>query len=261
MGARREASARDSHAACRSAGLVVANPPYGERIGGFSAASALWRSSAPAARAIPGWQAAILTAIRRSPAISAFSPSAPIGYSTAPSNAGCLRFDLTGDSARPSPSERRAKWSARPGAQMFANALRKNLDRLEPWAAKEGIECYRLYDADHAEYAFAMTSTDATAPRVRAGVRAAGRPSIRRARGAPRGSVTVLPYALAVPLERVHSRVRKSQKGPSNTTSIRPARARRGVTPIRGSGRFRGSGRLRGRCRAREVPRGRLESG
>ena len=67
-----------------------------------------------------------------------------------------LRFDLTEESERPSPGETRAKWSARPGAQMFANRVRKNLDRLEPWAAKERIECFRLYDADMPEYAFAI---------------------------------------------------------------------------------------------------------
>ena len=39
---------------------------------------------------------------------------------------------------------------------MFANRVRKNLDRLEPWAAKERIECFRLYDADMPEYAFAI---------------------------------------------------------------------------------------------------------
>ncbi len=37
-------------------------------------------------------------------------------------------------------------------AQDFANRLRKNLKTLEKWASKEGIDCYRLYDADLPEY-------------------------------------------------------------------------------------------------------------
>ena len=43
-----------------------------------------------------------------------------------------------------------------PGAQMFANRLAKNLKKQQPWADRSGISCYRLYDADMPEYAFAI---------------------------------------------------------------------------------------------------------
>jgi 23S rRNA (guanine2445-N2)-methyltransferase / 23S rRNA (guanine2069-N7)-methyltransferase len=39
---------------------------------------------------------------------------------------------------------------------MFANRLQKNLKQLGKWARKEGIQCYRLYDADMPEYALAV---------------------------------------------------------------------------------------------------------
>ena len=39
---------------------------------------------------------------------------------------------------------------------MFANRLQKNLRQLGKWARREGIECYRLYDADMPEYALAV---------------------------------------------------------------------------------------------------------
>ena len=45
------------------------------------------------------------------------------------------------------------------GAQIgedFANRLRKNIKKLEKWARQEGIECYRLYDADLPEYNVAV---------------------------------------------------------------------------------------------------------
>ncbi len=42
------------------------------------------------------------------------------------------------------------------GAQMFANRLRKNLKSIGRWARQQGHECYRLYDADMPEYAFAI---------------------------------------------------------------------------------------------------------
>ncbi|HLY52706.1 MAG TPA: bifunctional 23S rRNA (guanine(2069)-N(7))-methyltransferase RlmK/23S rRNA (guanine(2445)-N(2))-methyltransferase RlmL, partial [Steroidobacteraceae bacterium] len=42
------------------------------------------------------------------------------------------------------------------GAQMFANRLAKNIKRLRGWASRFGVSCYRLYDADMPEYAFAI---------------------------------------------------------------------------------------------------------
>ena len=42
------------------------------------------------------------------------------------------------------------------GAQMFANRLKKNLRTLGQWARREGLSCYRLYDADIPEYAAAV---------------------------------------------------------------------------------------------------------
>jgi 23S rRNA (guanine2445-N2)-methyltransferase / 23S rRNA (guanine2069-N7)-methyltransferase len=42
------------------------------------------------------------------------------------------------------------------GAQMFANRLRKNLRTTGRWAEQQGHQCYRLYDADMPEYAFAI---------------------------------------------------------------------------------------------------------
>lgn len=37
-------------------------------------------------------------------------------------------------------------------AEDYANRLRKNCKKFEKWAKQEGIECYRLYDADLPEY-------------------------------------------------------------------------------------------------------------
>jgi 23S rRNA (guanine2445-N2)-methyltransferase / 23S rRNA (guanine2069-N7)-methyltransferase len=44
-------------------------------------------------------------------------------------------------------------------AEDYANRLRKNLKKFEKWARQEGIECYRLYDADLPEYNVASTAT------------------------------------------------------------------------------------------------------
>lgn len=42
------------------------------------------------------------------------------------------------------------------GGDQFENRLRKNLAHLRKWAGREGITCYRIYDADLPEYAVAV---------------------------------------------------------------------------------------------------------
>ncbi len=197
------------------AGLVVANPPYGERIGADSELPGLYADLGRVLRErFAGWQAAILTgdpSLARHLGVYARRTHRVFNGAI---ECRLLRFDLTLESARPSPDERRAKWSARPGAQMFANRVRKNLDRLEPWAAKEHIECFRLYDADMPEYAFAIDIYGREPRHVYvqeyAPPKTVDRESARERR---REVLTVLPEALSVPLERVHSRVRQAQKG------------------------------------------------
>jgi 23S rRNA (guanine2445-N2)-methyltransferase / 23S rRNA (guanine2069-N7)-methyltransferase len=197
------------------AGLVVTNPPYGERIGADSVLVELYTALGRLLRErFGGWQAAILTGnlpLARNLGIYAKRTHRMFNGAI---DCRLLRFDLTGEGERPSPEERRAKWSARPGAQMFANRVRKNLERLEPWAAREGIECYRLYDADMPEYAFAVDLYGREPRHVYVQEYAAPKTvDPESARERRREVLTVLPEALSVPLERVHSRVRKSQKG------------------------------------------------
>ncbi len=41
-------------------------------------------------------------------------------------------------------------------AEDYANRLRKNVKKLDKWAKQQGIECYRLYDADLPDYNVAV---------------------------------------------------------------------------------------------------------
>jgi len=44
--------------------------------------------------------------------------------------------------------------------QMLVNRLRKNLRNVGKWARQQNISCYRLYDNDLPEYAFAIDVYD-----------------------------------------------------------------------------------------------------
>jgi len=198
-----------------TAGLVVANPPYGERIGSESGLPALYSELGAVLRErFQGWQAAILTG--NPPLARNLGIYAKRTHRVFNGTIECrlLRFDLNEASAQRPAEEVRADWSSRPGAQMFANRLRKNLQRLDPWAEREHIDCFRVYDADMPEYAFAIDLYGREARHVYvqeyAPPKTVNQESARERR---REVLAVLPEVLSVPIAQVHSRVRKPQKG------------------------------------------------
>ncbi|HTB87296.1 MAG TPA: bifunctional 23S rRNA (guanine(2069)-N(7))-methyltransferase RlmK/23S rRNA (guanine(2445)-N(2))-methyltransferase RlmL [Steroidobacteraceae bacterium] len=196
-------------------GLIVANPPYGERIGAESGLPELYSQLGAVLRdRFQGWQAAILTG--NPPLARNLGIYAKRTHRVFNGTIECrlLRFDLNEASAQRPAEEVRADWSSRPGAQMFANRLRKNLQRLDPWAAREHIDCFRVYDADMPEYAFAIDLYGRDSRHVYvqeyAPPKSVNQESARERR---REALAVLPEVLSVPLAQVQTRVRKPQKG------------------------------------------------
>jgi 23S rRNA (guanine2445-N2)-methyltransferase / 23S rRNA (guanine2069-N7)-methyltransferase len=196
-------------------GLIVANPPYGERIGAESGLPELYSELGSILRdRFQGWQAAILTG--NPPLARNLGIYAKRTHRVFNGTIECrlLRFELNEASAQRPAEEVRADWSSRPGAQMFANRLRKNLQRLDLWAEREHIDCFRVYDADMPEYAFAIDLYGRESRHVYVQEYAAPK-SVNQegARERRREALAVLPEVLAVPLPQVHTRVRKPQKG------------------------------------------------
>ena len=199
----------------REMGLIVTNPPYGERIGAESGLPALYSEIGSTLRErFQGWRAAILTGnppLARNLGIYAKRTHR---FYNGTIECRLLRFELTEASEQRPAEAVRADWSSRPGAQMFANRLRKNLQRLDPWAEREHIDCFRVYDADMPEYAFAIDLYGRGARHVYVQEYAAPKTVDQEsARERRREALAVLPEVLAVPISQVHSRVRKPQKG------------------------------------------------
>jgi len=196
-------------------GLVVTNPPYGERIGAESGLSELYSELGRTLRGqFKGWQAAILTG--NPPLARNLGVYAKRTHRVYNGTIECrlLRFDLNEASEQRPADIVRADWSGRPGARMFANRLRKNLKLLDAWALREQVECFRVYDADMPEYAFAIDlyGREGRHAYVQeyAPPKTVNQESARERR---REVLAVLPEVLAVPPQHVHSRVRKPQKG------------------------------------------------
>ncbi|HEX7112260.1 MAG TPA: bifunctional 23S rRNA (guanine(2069)-N(7))-methyltransferase RlmK/23S rRNA (guanine(2445)-N(2))-methyltransferase RlmL, partial [Mizugakiibacter sp.] len=133
-------------------GLVITNPPYGERLGERSALPALYRALGERLReGFPGWRAAVLTS---DDALGhALGLRAEKRYTLYNGALECalLCFDLTPREEAP----REAK-PLSAGATMAKNRIVKNARHLRKRLAREGIGCYRVYDQDLPEYAAAI---------------------------------------------------------------------------------------------------------
>lgn len=131
-------------------GLVVCNPPYDERL---AADATLYRAlGATLKRSFAGWQAAILTGDVELGRALGLRPEKRYALHNGALACELLRIErIESQQARP--------FEPRPlsdGAQMVANRLRKNLRALKKWREREGIACFRAYDADLPEYAAAI---------------------------------------------------------------------------------------------------------
>lgn len=143
-------------------GLVISNPPYGERLGEKANLAWLYRQLGESlVREFDGWQAAIFTADLALGKAIGLRSHKRYAFWNGPIEAYLLLFELTNNQLKTSPPVIAPAGNAHAselsdGATMFANRIRKNRRRLSSWVKREQITCYRLYDADMPEYAVAV---------------------------------------------------------------------------------------------------------
>ncbi|MCG8709062.1 bifunctional 23S rRNA (guanine(2069)-N(7))-methyltransferase RlmK/23S rRNA (guanine(2445)-N(2))-methyltransferase RlmL [Brenneria sp. 4F2] len=128
-------------------GTVVSNPPYGERLDSEPALIALHNMLGRKMKSdFGGWQLSLFSA---SPELlSCLQLRAERQFKAKNGPLDCVQknYQL---------AENQGTGAGRI-AEDFANRLRKNMRKLDKWARQQGIECYRLYDADLPEYNVAV---------------------------------------------------------------------------------------------------------
>lgn len=182
-------------------GLVLANPPYGERLGEREALIPLYAQLGEVlADRFCGWRAAVFTGNPDLAAHLGLRARRSRRLYNGPIACALLELDLT---ARPAVD-----------AQAFANRLQKNVRALGRWARREGLCCYRLYDADMPEYAVAVDIYRSEHTHVHVQEYEAP-PTVDPAAAAARlrAALVVIPELLDVPPERVHLKRRQRQRG------------------------------------------------
>ena len=144
------ADIRDLRAPDSERGVVACNPPYDVRL---AADPALYRALGDALRkAVPGWRASLLcgdaelaraTGLRANKRYQVFN--------------GALECTLlVADPIAPPQRDGNGEATLSEGAAMVANRLRRNLRTTKAWREREGVSCFRAYDADIPEYAAAI---------------------------------------------------------------------------------------------------------
>lgn len=133
-------------------GLVITNPPYGERLGDRAEMPKLYRAVGDTLRnRFSGWRAAVLAGdVELGRAMQLHADKRYALYNGALETV-LLTFDLKQRDEKP-----REPKPLSAGAQMLKNRLEKNLKHLRKRLTREGIHCWRAYDQDLPEYAAAI---------------------------------------------------------------------------------------------------------
>lgn len=156
-------------------GLVIVNPPYGERLGEVEELQPLYTLLGEKLKeGFAGWRAAVFTGnpdlgkqmgLRAEKYYSLFNGALPCKL---------LLFDVQSHyfvaRGPAADNERRIRAAQRvvtnqqsEPVQMFVNRVKKNLKHLKRQAEKNGLTSYRVYDADLPEYAFAIDLSEGAA--------------------------------------------------------------------------------------------------
>ena len=139
-------------------GLVICNPPYGERLGEEEDLMPLYKTLGDVLKTqFVNWQAAIITSNTELAKKVGISARKKYKFYNGKLLAELLLFNINEENFYTPHLNKVVKPAAlSDGAKMVANRLKKNQKALKKWLASESIDAYRLYDADLPEYAAAI---------------------------------------------------------------------------------------------------------
>lgn len=216
-------------------GLVVCNPPYGERLGDEAETAVLYEQFGQTLKNnFVGWQAALIISNPELGFRLGIRSQKPITLFNGALECRLLRLNIE-EKAFFIPKEKtfETKIEEMPiesrieqiieiveentekfDAPMFANRLQKNFKKLSKWAKQNAVFAYRVYDADLPEYAAAVdiyNCTDKTWVNIQE-YQSPKSIDEEKANARLAGLLAETPHVLNVPKEQILLKIRRKQR-------------------------------------------------
>lgn len=130
-------------------GLILTNPPYGERLSDFTQALELYNNLGTAlANNFEDWDFSLFTSNKELSMKIPFAPHKVNTLYNGKIECFLASFKIKAEQIR----QPRDDEFVTPGMEMLINRLRKNLRQTRRWVNRNNINCFRCYDADLPEY-------------------------------------------------------------------------------------------------------------
>ena len=137
-------------------GTVICNPPYGERLGTTPALIALYSVFGQRLKnEFGGWNASIFSS--ESTLLDCLRMRSHRQFKAKNGPLDCVQKNYQISECKESAVENSLEFDRTSTVAVdFANRLQKNIKKIEKWAKQQGLDAYRLYDADLPEYNVAV---------------------------------------------------------------------------------------------------------
>ncbi|MDU2228912.1 MAG: bifunctional 23S rRNA (guanine(2069)-N(7))-methyltransferase RlmK/23S rRNA (guanine(2445)-N(2))-methyltransferase RlmL [Haemophilus parainfluenzae] len=137
-------------------GTVICNPPYGERLGTTPALIALYSVFGQRLKnEFGGWNASIFSS--ESTLLDCLRMRSHRQFKAKNGPLDCVQKNYQISERKESTVENPLEFDRTLTVAVdFANRLQKNIKKIEKWAKQQGLDAYRLYDADLPEYNVAV---------------------------------------------------------------------------------------------------------
>ena len=139
-----------------SPALLITNPPYGERLGTTPALIALYSVFGQRLKnEFGGWNASIFSS--ESTLLDCLRMRSHRQFKAKNGPLDCVQKNYQISERKESAAENPLEFDRTSTVAVdFANRLQKNIKKIEKWAKQQGLDAYRLYDADLPEYNVAV---------------------------------------------------------------------------------------------------------
>ncbi len=216
----KEASAAESW----PQGMIVCNPPYGERLGNSEETAQLYRDFGQVLKQqFKHWQAAMIISDPELGFRLGIRSQKPITLFNGALECKLLRFKIEEQSfftPKAKNQQERIQQVTNPLAvtdpsvEMFANRLQKNIKKLAKWLKRQQIHCYRIYDADLPEYAIAIDVYQGEKTWINVQEYQAPKTiALEKANSRLSAALVEIGKCFAIPNEQIFLKIRSKQRG------------------------------------------------